>query len=246
MHSLTALANLLYPPICVLCRTDLRASTGTRRGYDCLLCQECRARMPRCGPPVCTSCGVELPGAFDALATCSSCRRHPKAFEAARAPWRYDGIAQAALQQFKYRRRHRVGDWLSETMSSAARSSLPMDSIDVVMPVPSHWLAGRLRGFDAPDHLARRVSRLLEKPYLPRALRRSRWTTTQTRLSWAKRFRNVRAAFTARPRLVRDRIILLVDDVLTSGATADACARALRQAGAVRVFVLTAARTPLA
>ena len=202
--------------------------------------------MPRCGPPVCTSCGVELPGAFDTVATCASCRQQPKAFEAARAPWRYDGIAQEALQQFKYRQRHRVGDWLSETMSSAARSSLPIETIDLVVPVPPYWLAGRLRGFDPAGHLAHRVARLLEKPCVPAGLRRTRWTPTQTRLSWAKRFRNVRAAFTARPRLVRDRIILLVDDVLTSGATADACARALRQAGAARIFVLTAARTPLA
>ena len=162
------------------------------------------------------------------------------------APWRYDGIAQEALRQFKYHQRRRVGDWLSEAMSATAGACLPVEEIDVVVPLPSYWLTRRLRGFDPAGYLARRVSSALRKPCAARAVRRTRWTSTQTRLPWAKRFRNVRGAFAARPRLIRHRTVLLVDDVLTSGTTAEACAKALRDAGAHRVFVLTAARTPLA
>ncbi|MBI4340688.1 MAG: ComF family protein [Candidatus Omnitrophica bacterium] len=200
--------------------------------------------MPRCGPPVCAACGLELPGAFDAILRCARCRRFPPAFQAAAAPWRYEGTAQEALRQFKYRQRHRLGEWLADGMAAAAGARFPLDEIDLIVPVPPHWLANRLRGFDAPHHLARRLARQLGKPHARRALRRTRWTATQTRLSWTKRRRNVHGAFAAKPQMVRNRTVLLVDDVLTSGATADACARALRAAGASRVFVVTAARTP--
>ena len=129
-------------------------------------------------------------------------------------------------------------------MAEAARASLPLDQIDAVVPVPLHWVKRRLRGYDPVAHLAHEVARSLSRPYWPRALRRTRWTATQTRLQGRARQRNVQGAFAAHPAMVRGRRILLVDDVLTSGATAEACIDALRQAGAARVCVVTAARTP--
>jgi len=242
MHIAVALTNLLYPPACLLCRAALPPSL---RG-DRPLCNNCAEDMPRCGPPVCLRCGVDLPGAFDAVVECSACRRIPQAFEMARAPWRYRGPVEQAIRQFKYHRQWRIGRWLAEDMATTARRSLPLHEVDAVVPVPLHWLKRRLRGFAPTEDLAEAVSGLLGKPYLPTALRRTRWTGTQTRLRWQERFRNVREAFTARNRDVRERVVLLIDDVLTSGATVNACARALKEAGARRVFVLTAARTPLA
>jgi len=126
-----------------------------------------------------------------------------------------------------------------------ARVSLPLEAVDAVLPVPPHWLTRRLRGFDAAALLAEAVARSLEKPYRPRLLSRTRWTATQTHLHGRERFRNVHGAFAARKRSAEGRAFLLVDDVLTSGATASACALALKAAGARHVFVLTAARTPL-
>ena len=236
MHPLTALTNLLYPPACLLCHAPLPAA-------DRPLCGACEQACPRNGPPVCTACGMELPGAFDALLRCRVCRNIPPAYEMARAPWRYAGGTAQAVRQFKYHRRWRIGRWLVEAMAAAAHTSLPLDEIDAVVPVPLHWLKRRLRGADPVQQLAGGLARSLEKPCLPLALRRRRWTATQTRLRGRARRRNVRGAFAARPRLVRGRSLLLVDDVLTSGATAQACAQALRAAGARRVFVLTAART---
>lgn len=202
--------------------------------------------MPRTGRPACSRCGVELPGAFDAVVLCAGCRRRPPAFETAQAPWQYAGRTQDAIRQFKYHRRWRVGGWLAAEMARLAGSSLPIDDIALVLPVPLHWLKRRLKGFNPTESLAASIARRLAIPQSPHALRRTRWTATQTRLSVAARFRNVRRAFRAEARLVRDRSVLLIDDVLTSGATAHACALALKEAGARRVFVLTAARTPLA
>lgn len=145
----------------------------------------------------------------------------------------------------KYHHRWRIGAWLAQGMIQTAGSAFPLGEIDAVLPVPMHWLKRRLKGFNPSADLARCVAQGLHKPYEPKALARARWTTTQTRLSWHRRFRNVEEAFVARSASTRSRTLLLVDDVHTSGATAHACAAALKRAGAHRVLLLTAARTPL-
>ena len=130
-------------------------------------------------------------------------------------------------------------------MAKTARASLPVQEISLVLPVPLHGLKRWLRGWNPSESLARQIATDLGVPYQPAGLRRTRWTRSQTRLSYHRRAQNVREAFEARPSAVQDRTILLVDDVLTSGATAESCVTALKRAGARRVFVLAAARTPL-
>ena len=130
-------------------------------------------------------------------------------------------------------------------MATTARMTFPLREVDLILPVPLHWLKQRLKGYSPTEELAASVSRILQKPYTREALRRTRWTTTQTRLPWEARARNVWRAFAAKERWVVDRTILLIDDVMTSGATVQACSIALKEAGAHQVFVLTAARTPL-
>ena len=242
MHAHRVLTNLLYPPVCLLCHARLSAPS---LDLACeLVCDDCQGAMVHSGRPLCTRCGVGLPGAFDAMMQCASCRDTPLAFEMARAPWRYAGAARVAVQEFKYHRRWRLGRWLAQEMVVTARSSFPLEELTGVLPVPLYWLKQRLKGYNPAEQLACLVARSLETPYVPGALRRARWTGTQTRLSWHQRFRNVARAFAAHPALVQDRSFLLIDDVLTSGATANACAVALKEAGARAVFVLTAARTP--
>lgn len=186
-----------------------------------------------------------MPGAFDAIAWCAACRRTPLVFDQARAPWQYAGMTRRAIQQFKYHRHWRVGRWLAHEMAQTARQAFALDAITAVVPTPLHWVKRRVRGFNPTEPLAETIAHLLGKPYVPRALRRARWTRTQTRLRTEERFRNVHEAFVASASLVAGHTVLLVDDVLTSGATADACARALRLAGAQGVCVLAAARTPM-
>lgn len=239
------LANLLYPPACLLCHARLPAPRDPLPAAARVICGPCARDMPRSGRPVCAVCGVGLPGAFDARVRCASCRASPPPFEMARAPWRYTGAAQDALRQFKYDGRRWIGRWLAEEMAVTARASLPVAEVSLVLPVPLFWLKRRLKGRNPAEELARAVARSLEKPCAAQALRRVRWTATQTRLSSRQRLRNVRRAFAARERRLRGSTVLLIDDVLTSGSTAGACAQALKQAGASRVFVLTAARTPL-
>ena len=240
MFSVDVLTNLLYPPACLLCHTPLPGCPADR-----LFCERCAQTIEPNGPPVCARCGAEIAGAFDAVTRCARCRERPPAFDAARAPWRYADGGRHALRQFKYHGRWRIGRWLAHGMTGAARRDLPVEAIDLVVPVPRHWIKIRLRGGAPACDLARRIAWALGAPCRVSALRQVRWTRSQTRLPWRRRVRNVRGAFAAAPRAVRGRTILLVDDVVTSGATAHACAHALNMAGAQRVFVLSAARTPL-
>ena len=237
MRLLTLLVHLLYPPACLICRTRVTAPAPAA-----LLCARCLQQARRCAPPLCARCGLPLAGAYDAALACRPCRQHPPAFDAAWAPWQYTGAIRAGLKQLKYHHRHRLGAWFAEDMARTARA-IGLGA-DLVVPVPLHWLKSRLRGTHTPAALAHRVARQLQLPCAPRALRRVRWTATQTQLTRRQRQRNVAGAFQAQAALVRHRRILLIDDVLTSTATVQACSLALRHAGAAAVTVLAAARTP--
>jgi len=195
----------------------------------------------------------DLGRAYDARLLCQSCRARPLAFTRARAPLLYLGAVREAVHAFKYERRHRIGTWLATQMADCAAREFPVSEIGSVVSVPMPWIRRRLRGADSAAALAATLAGRLRLPYRPRVLRRRRWTTTQTRLAPRERFRNVRGAFQAchddRARHgpdagPADAAVLLVDDVLTSGATADACATCLLEAGVPRVFVITAARAP--
>ncbi len=229
---LTGIVNLLYPPRCLLC-----SACGPDRDPVCVACT---AALPDVGRPCCRACGRPVPGAFDAAVSCAACRARPPAFDAARSLWQYEGLARRAIHAYKYERRWRLARWMAEPLADAVIRAA-WDHVDAVVPVPRHWLKARWRGFDHTAYLAGVVSAQLEVP-CRRLLRRRRWTAAQHPLTGPERRRNVHAAFTAAAG-ARGQRLLLIDDVLTSGATAEACARALRQAGAKEVYVLTAAVT---
>lgn len=159
----------------------------------------------------------------------------------AAAPFAYTPLVREAIHAFKYDHRRRVGAWLAEQMVSTARTNFPLSAISTIASVPMHWLKRRLRGYDPVAWLADEVASVLGLPHQPSLLQRRRWTPSQTRLSPARRLRNVRGAFCLGGDIEAGQAVLLIDDVLTSGATAGECASMLRAAGAGEVFVLTAA-----
>ena len=167
---------------------------------------------------------------------CPRCRRRPHAVTKARAAGSYDGALRALLHALKYERRRSLARPLAEIMRRYGNEVI--EGADALVPVPLHGRRRRARGFNQAEELAVHVG----APVL-RALRRVRATASQTDLPAGRRHANVRNAFAMRRRVdVRGMRLVLVDDISTTGATLDACARVLLDAGAAEVRALTAAR----
>jgi ComF family protein len=176
---------------------------------------------------------------LDAEGRCALCRGGLRGFDAAYCFGSYDGTLRALIHLYKYSRIRT----LSEPLARLLAAALPLDqSFDLVTPVPLHWRRQWQRGFNQSELLARAVAQHRGIPVV-RALRRARPTETQAGLSNTARRRNVASAFRCgRGAIVAGRRVLLIDDVMTTGSTAAACARVLKQAGAARVVLLTVAR----
>lgn len=192
-------------------------------------------RCGRCGQFV----GLELLVG----AGCWECRGRRFSFAAAVAAVPYGEVAREMMHRFKYRGEDYLARLMGALMAEVARGERLDVLCEVVVGVPLHWRRRLGRGYDQAAMLAGEVARGLGLPGASGAVVRRRHTAAQSGLTPAERRRNVLGAFgVVRQEAVRQRTVLLVDDVMTTGATADACGRALLEAGARRVFVLTFAR----
>jgi len=234
------LLNFLYPPRCAVCETALPIET-TRR-----VCAPCLGAVERLRPPLCLICGAPLQSA-EQDDRCAHCRDAPPAFDSARAVTRYRSGAEgsntvgALLRRHKYGLDQSLGRALAEFLD--AGPELKAGAYDIVIPVPLHRTRLRWRGFNQAALLGAALARRLNCSLDVVTLARVRATAPQTERDRAQRTRNVRDAFAVRrPSRVAGQRVLLVDDVMTTGATADECARVLRAAGALRIDVLTLAR----
>jgi len=227
-----ALLAVLLAPACAACGVPLPHPT---RGC---VCESCWSAVASLRPPLCHACGgALLPAPHNALSVCPDCLRHPPVVDRARAIGVHDGSLRAIIHAFKYGGHRSLARPLAERMR-AAGATLVAES-RAAIPVPLHRSRRRSRGFNQAGDLARHLG-------LPvaHALVRIRDTSTQTALPAEERRANVASAF--RPArsaaALRGATVLLVDDVRTTGATLDACAAALKEAGIGRVVALTAAR----
>ena len=227
--------DLLFPPSCPGCDHETRGAS---------LCHACLEEIARPSSPLCPVCGIPFSGRGPDH-PCDRCRKRRPRFERAGAAATYDaeqssGRLASALFRYKYGREVVLARPLGELL--AERCPLP-PQYDVIMPVPLHRTRLRWRGFHQALLLARPLARRWNVELDAFALRRTRPTAPQVGLDDAGRRRNIAGAFAVQwAPAIRRRSILLVDDVLTTGATADECARTLRAAGARRVDVLVLAR----
>ena len=235
---LRLVSDAIFPADCEACGAPLSAGQRT------CLCPVCRSAMPPPSPPLCARCGVPL---ARSESHCSDCERHPPAFASARAVGLYLAGADAlnplalAVQRLKYGRRRMVADALGGLLAER----YPFGSDVVLVPVPLHVRRLRARGFNQAILLAGALGRRRALPVAGRALARTRATAAQPGLGAEERHQNLRDAFIVRRAgAVSGRHVVLIDDVLTTGATADACSRVLLAAGAARVDVYTVGRAP--
>jgi ComF family protein len=238
---LASLLHLVFPTPCHGCGKALDAA---RRSA---LCGRCWAALERMPPAGCHRCGWPLPDAAGLRgveeALCQRCRQTADHFRVARAIllYRGGGLAREAILLAKHGGRPRLLRHLADLLAAEAPEHLALTAWDAVVPVPLHWSRRWRRGYNQAEILARGLRRRHGLPVL-RVLVRTRPTPPQHGDA-AERRRNVRGAFTLpRPAAVAGRRLLLVDDVFTTGATANGCALVLREAGAADVGVLTLAR----
>ncbi len=222
-----AVLDVLFPSRCVGCGA-----------YGAFLCQSCRAELPRARPPRCPICWQPQPQS----APCGRCRKERPAFEGARSPYLYEGAAREAVHALKYSYLSALAQPMAQLMARYVEEEGAIEA-DLLVAVPLYGRRQRLRGYNQSALLARELSRLYGLPLAERGLARRRNTPSQARSGDAEaRRRNVTDAFIADRRWVEGKRVLLIDDVMTTGATLDACARALRQAGAASVWAVTFAR----
>ncbi|GAC1341535.1 MAG: ComF family protein [Acetobacteraceae bacterium] len=229
--------DLLLPPHCLTCDQPV-----TEPGQ---ICPACFARTSFITPPCCERCGVPFEAADQGglVGQCMECRADPPPWSAARAALRYDDQTKRIILPFKYGDRVETAGALAPLMARAGAALLR--DADWLVPVPLHRRRLIARRYNQAALLARALSRLAGRPALLDALQRTRSTRPLAVMSPAARAKELEGAIQVRPGRVAalaDARVLLIDDVLTSGATARACAGALLRAGAARVDVLAAAR----
>jgi len=233
---LNAFMDVIFPRTCAGCG----GAVGGPTGY---LCWDCLTRLEWIRPPFCQICGDPLEGDVPLPVVCAGCTAVLPAFERARSVARFRGVLRTILHDFKYR----GATWLSRDFVALLRACYDIHfaraGLDTVTYVPLYPARERERSYNQALLLAQGLAAAFPSLRLRACLRRVRPTPSQTHLTAGERLANVKAMFSIQTlRHVAGRRILLVDDVMTTGATVNECARMLKQAGAALVGVLTVGR----
>ena len=234
--------DFLYPPACLLCRVSLQKGR--------YLCQSCCEDLPRIKQPYCMKCGDNIEGIVPDDVVCTRCRGVDYFFDFARSVTSAEGPANEIMHAYKYGRQihlHRELALLMEELWNDPRLSVQKNPPLVVVPVPLHWRRERWRWFNQSYEIAKTLAQQCNLS-CQKALRRTRNTSQQALLDRGHRLANLQGAFQLSPReqrleTTRDKPVLLIDDVFTTGSTVEECARVLKEeGGAEKVVVLTVLR----
>lgn len=227
----------LFPSFCKICGSLLE------RPGERVLCEGCLRNILPGTASSCVCCGRFFDGEGGPHA-CAACLERKPSFDRHRSCGPYRGALKDALLLFKYRRFRSLGKALGRFVADALAEEVVLwEGVDVVVPVPLHARRRRERGFDQARVLAREIGRLRRLPVAAGVLRKVRNIPPQTSLERDERRANVRGAYeVARPDRIRGRVVLLVDDVFTTGSTMGECAAVLKRAGAREVRAVTVAQ----
>jgi competence protein ComFC len=235
---LKGFTDLIYPNCCLACKNKIAPTKEEK-----FVCAECWDKIEENLPPFCRSCGRHLDVQSLENNTCSSCAQVKFYFDRAFSPCVYTGTIKKLIHEFKYSGKDYLGKPLGSLMNSFIRNyHLPIEHLDFIIPVPLHKSRLREREFNQAEILSKAVAQEFAKDILSDALIRSKPTKTQTELGPEERRLNMENSFRVnRPERLKETNLLLIDDVLTTGATSNEAARSLKEAGAKIVLLLTLA-----
>jgi ComF family protein len=228
--------DLFFPPQCLSCEA-LVPTHGT-------LCLSCWQKMQFIADPICTCCGHPFEYAMGESVLCGNCMRARPVYARARSVFRYDDMSRALVLKLKYHDQLQLAPVYGVWLAKAGRELI--EASDVIIPVPLYYWRFVGRRYNQAALLAQALAKKTGQPVLLDAIRRLRATESQSGLTFAQRRDNVKGAFAANEKYIsaiKGKSILLIDDVMTTGATLGQCAKTLLDAGAVSVNVLTLART---
>lgn len=241
--AIDALASILFPAPCRICEETLLTASPIP------ICATCFESFERLTGPACQRCGRPFvsPVAMEAQQPlCFACRRGLYAFDSARSFGRYNESLGDAILLLKREKLTPLGNWFAQRLAEIVTREPETLAADVVVPVPLHPARQRERGYNQAESIARPLAKRLHLSLGSYLLMRVKPRPDKLLLTKRERWESVRGAYALRQGVRVDKLrILLVDDVLTTGATLDACSRALRRAGAARVAGLTVARMAL-
>jgi ComF family protein len=222
----SAFVDLLFPRLCPACETALV-------GTEAIVCTACQVALPRSAPDL-AAAPSPLARKFHGKVALASAQAYLQ--------FRKGGRVQALLHALKYRNQPEVGHWLGRQYGTELRANGYAPAADLIVPVPLHRARQRVRLYNQSERFAAGLSDTLGIPYEPHALQKVKKTDSQTRKSRMERYENVADVFTLRhPEQIRNRSILLVDDVVTTGATLEAAATVLLSGGCREVHLLAIA-----
>jgi ComF family protein len=222
--------DFLLPQMCLLCNKEIEKG---------MICDNCLNYLPLVEPPVCRHCGRPITKGT----ICEICREST-ALDRGRAWLLFVPPTDRLIHHFKYRKNSRLAQMLGRAMAALVSADHTLAHADLITFVPLFWWKHLRRGYNQASLLARLIGQETGISVQP-ILKRVRNTRTQTRLNTKARQKNVRNAFAVHGTGIRERKVILVDDVLTTGATINECARVLKEAGAAEVYSCVAAITPL-
>ncbi len=234
-EAIKAVADVLIPPLCLGCHEPL--------GIHHALCAKCWSEIDFIRAPLCDRLGIPMPFDTGGSLISADAAANPPRYDRARVVARFDGPMRNLVHDFKFRDQQNARSLFGRWLAEAGRELV--EEADLVVPVPLNRLRLFTRRYNQAALLGQELAQVCGLAYEPLILVRTRRTAPQVGLTRRERQKNVRGAFAVPPKrrkLVEARNILLVDDVITTGATADAAARCLKKAGAARVDVLLLAR----
>lgn len=240
MNIFRKLIDIVYPPRCHICHDFLL--NGQREDESQFFCRTCAADFYRITSPLCPVCSTPLDSSLDDH-LCEDCLRKRPHYEATYACYMYNGAIMDAIHQFKYGSKSFLSESLGPLFAQFAENVVQQSATTLTVPVPLHPKRLRERGFNQSLLLARHVAGKLGTELDFLSLRRVKYTNPQTGLGKEERRKNVRNAFqVVSPEAVKDKTVLLIDDVATTGNTLNECSRILRKSGCTDVYCLVLAK----
>lgn len=224
-----------FPHTCICCDKSIEKEK--------IFCDDCFSKIPFVEGNLCYRCGRKLnllP--INEKMLCADCLNKRPIYDKARAAFQYNTVSKSCILKFKNTGRMDYKKQFVALLEQAGKDLFP--DTDIIMPVPLHWRRKVSRGYNQAGVIGKALSKKIKIPYTDKILIRSRHTPKQEKKTNKERHKNVKNAFMVKkPRKIKNKTVLLIDDVLTTGATVNTCAKELKKAGAQTVFVLTIAHT---